>query len=373
MKIVKIIAWLLLGAVFVWTFYFLYQKSQKPPVKYQIQKPEIENIIYKTVATGSVVPRQEIEIKPQISGIIDEIFVEPGDPVEEDQIIARVKIIPDMVNLNSAESRVKQASIQLQDAQLDYDRQKELFDREVISKSEFQKVVTAYNSSKQELESAENNLELIKEGVIKDFANASNTLIRATIKGMVLDVPIKEGNSVIQANTFNDGTTIAVIADMTDMIFEGKIDETEVGKIMTGMDLMLTIGAIEDKKFDAQLTYVAPKGVEENGAIQFEIKADVALNDSVFVRAGYSANADIVLEKRDSVMTVDESVVKFENDTAFVEIYKGEEDGKQQFEKKVIKTGLSDGIKIEVIEGLDLEDEIKGEKEVKEKKKTENA
>jgi HlyD family secretion protein len=373
MKIVKIAFGVILGLLFIWTFYFLYQKSQKPPVKYQIKKAEIGNIINKTVATGSVVPRREIQIKPQISGIIDEIYVEPGDHVEKEQVIAKVKIIPDMVNLNSAESRVKQAGIKLNDAKLDYDRQKELFDREVISKSEFQKVVTSYNASKQELEAAENNLELIKEGVIKDFASASNTLIRATITGMVLDVPVKEGNSVIQANTFNDGTTIATIADMSDMIFEGKIDETEVGKISSGMDLMLTIGAIEDKKFDAKLTYVAPKGVEENGAIQFEIKADVSLNDSDFVRAGYSANADIVLDKKDSVMTIDESLVKFENDTAFVELFKGEEDGKQMFEKKEIKTGLSDGIKIQVLDGLTLDDEIKGEKELakKDKPKTE--
>ncbi|MFB6342590.1 efflux RND transporter periplasmic adaptor subunit [Saccharicrinis sp. FJH62] len=373
MKIVKIAFGVILGLLFIWTFYFLYQKSQKPPVQYQIKKPEIGNIINKTVATGSVVPRQEIQIKPQISGIIDEIYVEPGDHVEKDQVIARVKIIPDMVNLNSAESRVKQAEIKLNDAKLDYDRQKELYDREVISKSEFQKVVTSYNASKEELAAANNNLQLIKEGVIKDYANASNTLIRATITGMVLDVPVKEGNSVIQANTFNDGTTIATIADMSDMIFEGKIDETEVGKISSGMDLMLTIGAIEEKKFDATLTYVAPKGVEENGAIQFEIKADVKLNDKDFVRAGYSANADIVLDKKDSVMTIDESLVKFENDTAFVELFKGEEDGKQIFEKKEIKTGLSDGIKIQVLNGLTLDDEIKGEKELakKDKPKTE--
>lgn len=368
-KVTRIIFWLILGVIFVWTFYFLYQKSQKPPVQYQIMKPEIGNIINKTVATGSVVPRKEIQIKPQVSGIIDEIYVEPGDLVKKGQVIAKVKIIPDMVNLNSAETRVKQAEIKLNDAKLNYDRQKELFDREVISKSEFQKVVTAFNSSTEELDGAKNNLQLIKEGVLKDFANASNTLIRATITGMVLDVPVKEGNSVIQANTFNDGTTIGVIADMNDMIFEGKIDETEVGKIQPGMDLVLTIGAIQDKKFDATLTYIAPKGVEENGAIQFEVKADVKLNDSVFVRAGYSANADIVLEKLDSVMTIDESLVKFENDTAYVELFVRVEDGKQVFEKKVVETGLSDGIKIEIKNGLKFENEIKGEKEVKKKDK----
>lgn len=371
-KVMRILFWVILGVIFVWTFYFLYQKSQKPPVKYQIVKPEIGSIINKTVATGSVVPRQEIQIKPQISGIIDEIYVEPGDHVVKDNVIAKVKIIPDMVNLNAAESRVKQAEIKLRDSKLDFDRQKELFDREVISQSEFQKMNTAYNSAKEELGAAQNNLQLIKEGVIKEFATASNTLIRATITGMVLDVPVKEGNSVIQANAFNDGTTIAVIADMSDMIFEGKIDETEVGKIKAGMPLVLTIGAIDDQKFDAFLTYIAPKGVEENGAIQFEIKADVKLKDSLFVRAGYSANADIVLEKRDSVLVVDESVVKFEKDTAFVEIFTGMNDGEQLFEKKVVKTGLSDGLKIQILEGLDKTVEVKGEKEVAKKDKPKN-
>ena len=369
-KLGRIIFWVILGGVFIFTFYFLYQKSQKPPVKYQIIKPEVGTIINKTVATGSVVPRKEIQIKPQVSGIIDEVYIEPGDYVQKDQVIAKVKIIPDMVNLNAAESRVKQAEIKLEDQKLDYERQKELFEREVISKSEFQKVVTSYNSAKEELAAANNNLQLIKEGVIKEFANASNTLIRATITGMVLDVPVEVGNSVIQANTFNDGTTIAAIADMTDMIFEGKIDETEVGKIKVGMDLLLTIGAIEDQKFDAKLTYVAPKGVEENGAIQFEIKADVALKDSFFVRAGYSANADIVLDKKENVLTVDESVVKFEDDTAYVNIFKGMEDGKQQFEKQVVETGLSDGIKIEILSGVSDTTSLKGEKEVPAKAKT---
>lgn len=367
----KIVLWVLLGAFFIGTFVFLYQKSQKPPVKYKILKPEIGNVITKTVATGSVVPRKEIQVKPQISGIIDKVYVEPGEHIKKGTVLAKVRIIPDMVNLNAAESRVKQAEIQRDDAQIDFDRQKELFEKEVISKTEFQKAATAFSAAKQELEGARNNLQLIKEGVSKDYASASNTLIRATIDGMVLDVPVKEGNSVIQANTFNDGTTIAVVADMTDMIFEGKIDETEVGKIQPGMKLLLTIGAIEEEKFDAVLTYIAPKGVEENGAIQFEVKADVKLKENQFVRAGYSANADIVLEQRDSVMTVDESLIKFDKDTAFVEIFKGVVDGKQEFEKHVVKTGLSDGLKIEIKEGLSLETELKGEKESAVSKKKE--
>ncbi len=367
----KIVLWVVLGAIVVWTFYFLYQKSQKPPVEYQIASASYGPVVSKTVATGSVVPRREIEIKPQVSGIIDELFVESGDQVEVGQVVARIKIIPDMVQLNTSETRVNQSKIRLEDARLDYERQKELFEKEVISKSEFQKALTTYDSAREELEAAQNNLQLVKEGVTKKFASATNTLIRATIDGMVLDVPVRKGNSVIQANTFNAGTTIAVVADMKDMIFEGTIDETEVGKIKPGMNLHLTIGAIEDLKFDAILKYIAPKGKEENGAIQFEIKADVLLKDDVFVRAGYSANADIVLQKLDSVMVIDESLVQFEGDTAYVEVLIENDEEGQQFERRNIKTGLSDGIKIEVKSGVSLEDKLKGERkvDVKDKKK----
>lgn len=371
-KYIRIFLMVVIGAVFVWTFYFLYQKSKKPPVEYVIKTPTTDQIVSKTVATGSVVPRKEIEIKPQVSGIIDELYIEPGDMVETNQVIAKVRIIPDMVNLNQAESRVNQAKINVEDAKQNFDRQNGLFEKEVITKSEFQRTVTAYNSAKAELDAAQNNLQLIKEGVTSKSKTSTNTLIRSTINGMVLAVPIKQGNSVIQSNTFNDGTTIATIADMSDMIFEGKIDETEVGKIKIGMPLVLTIGAIEEEKFDALLEYISPKGVEENGAIQFEIKADVNLLDGKFIRAGYSANADIVLEKKDNIMVIDESVVKFEGDTSFVELYTGLGDkGEQLFERKNIKTGLSDGIKIEVLEGLSLTDEMKGEKIDPKKKKEE--
>lgn len=368
-KFFKILLFIAIGGVVLGSFYFLYTKSQKPPVEYAIKSASIDEIISKTVATGSVVPRKEIEIKPQISGIVAELYVEPGDKVTQDQIIAKVRIIPDMVNLNQAESRVNRAKINLQDAKLDYDRQKGLYEKEVLTKSEFQKTKTAYQSASEELESAKNNLQLIKEGVTSKSKNTTNTLIRSTITGMVLSVPIKEGNSVIMSNNFNDGTTIATVADMGDMIFEGKIDETEVGKIQIGMPLVLTIGAIETDKFDAKLEYISPKGVEENGAIQFEIKANVNLQEGKFIRSGYSANADIVLEKKQDIMVIDESVVQFDGDTAYVEIFIIEENGEQLFERKNIKTGLSDGIKIEVTDGLTLEDEVKGEKIDPKKKK----
>ncbi|MCD4735360.1 MAG: HlyD family efflux transporter periplasmic adaptor subunit, partial [Bacteroidales bacterium] len=260
-----------------------------------------------------------------------------------------------MVNLNNAESRVNRAKISLQNAKRNYDRQKELLDQKVIAKTEFESYELEYKNAQEEVESAKNNLQLIKEGQTNAKGAVTNTLVRSTIDGMILDIPVEIGNSVIESNNFNDGTTIAIIADMSEMVFEGKVDESEVGKIREVMDLILTVGAIDNVTFNAMLEHISPKGVEENGAIQFEIKADVNLIDTVFLRAGYSANADIVLDKRDSVLAISESLLQFENDSTFVEI----ETEPQVFEKRFIETGLSDGINIEVLAGLSEVDKIK--------------
>jgi len=365
-KFFKITGLVLLAIMFIGTLVFLYKKSQPKPEIFEVKNPEITNIIKKTVATGSVEPRKEIEIKPQVSGIIDELYVEAGTMVRKGDVLARVVIIPDMVNLNMAESRVNRSKLSFEDAKINFDRQTSLFEKDVISKEEYQKAQLAYNSAREEVESAENNLDLIRKGVTKSSAKTTNTLIRSTIEGMVLDVPVKVGFSVIQANNFNAGTTIAIIADMNDMIFIGKVDETEVGKIKEGMNIELTIGAIDNEKFNAILKYIAPKGKIENGAIQFEIKADLMLKKDQFIRSGYSANANIVLDRRDSVLTIPEGMLKFEKDSAFVEIEKGE----QKFEKRFVKTGISDGINIEITEGLTKADKVKGEK-VDPKKKAE--
>lgn len=358
-KVLKIFVIILLAGAFGGTLFFLYNKSKKKPDLFETKNPFVSSVIKKTVATGSVVPRFEINIKPQVSGIIDELFVEAGDRVVKDQVVARVKIIPDMVNLNSAETRLNRAKISYDDAKIDYERQQNLFDKEVVSYEEFKRAKVAYDSAREELTAAENNLELIKNGVTKKAQNTTNTLVRSTITGMVLDVPVKAGNSVIQSNTFNDGTTIATVANMNDMIFEGKVDETEVGKIGVGMPIELEIGAIEKEKFQAVLEYISPKGVEENGAIQFGVKASVRLVDNQFIRAGYSANASIVLDKKDSVLVIPEGLLKFANDSSFVEI---QTEVEQQFKKKYVQTGLSDGINIEITTGLSKTDKVKGEK-----------
>ncbi len=367
-KVLKISILIIVLAAFGWTIVYLYGKSKKEPVVFETKQPFIGNVVKKTVATGSVVPRKEIEIKPQVSGIIDKLYVEPGDKVNTGDLIAKVKVIPNMISLNEAESRLKRAKIDFENATLDYKRQKQIYEEGVIPKADFQQYEMTYEKSREALEAAENNLQLIKEGVTKSTGQTSNTLVRSTITGMVLDVPVEVGNSVIESNTFNDGTTIASIADMGEMIFEGKLDETEVGKVEPGMHLILSIGAIEKENFDAILEYISPKGVEDNGAIQFEIKADVNLRENVFIRAGYSANADIVLEKRDSVMVIEESLMKFEGDSTYVEV----ETDPQVFEKRYIKTGLSDGINIEILDGITMEDKLKGreKEEVTEEEET---
>lgn len=357
-KVFRIFFIVLFLGLFVFTIGYLYKKSVKKPVVYELKSPFISNLQKKTVATGSVVPRKEITIKPQVSGIIEEIYVQPGNKIKKGDLIARVKIIPNMVELNDAESRLSRAKIAYDDAKMAYDRQKKIYDQGVIPEADFQQTRLSFQNANQEMESAESHLQLIKEGVNKRSGEITNTLIRSTIEGMVLDVPVEVGNSVIETNNFNEGTTIASVADMGEMIFKGKVDETEVGKLKVNMPLTLSIGAIENEKFDANLEYVSPKGKEENGAIQFEIKAAVKLKDKVFIRAGYSANADIVLDRRDSVMVIEESLLKFNKDTAYVEVETKTQP--QTFEKRNVKTGLSDGINIEILSGLDKKDKLKG-------------
>ncbi len=344
---------ILFGMIFI--FYYLYSKNKKSPVIYQTQTPFISSIVKKTVATGTIMPRKEIEIKSQISGIVEKIFVEPGMNIKKGDLIARVKVIPNMISLNEAETRLNKAKINLDDAQEIYERQRKLYEEGLIPQADFQKYKVAYNNAIAELEAAENNLQLIREGVNKKMTTATNTLIRSTIDGMVLNVPVEEGNSVIEANNFNAGTTIAYVADMGEMIFKGKVDETEVGKLHEGMPIILTIGAIENEKFNAILEYISPKGIAENGAIQFEIKAKIQLKKGFFIRSGYSANADIVLDERKNVMVIPEKLLQFTGDSVFVEV----EIQPQHFIKRSIKTGISDGINIQILDGLTLKDKIK--------------
>lgn len=351
-KVLKIALVVLFALIVVGTIAFLLFKSMPKKVDYELATVEKGSIETSTVATGNVSPRDEILIKPQISGIITELKKEAGDYVKVGEVIAVVKVIPEMAQLNSAESRVNIAEINLKQVKAEYDRQQQLFAKGVIAKEEMDKSDAEYKRAIEELENSKDNLDIIKTGMSKKTAQYSNTQIRSTITGMILDVPVKVGNSVIQSNTFNDGTTIASVADMNDMIFIGKVDETEVGRIHLDMPIKLSIGAIEKQKFDAKLEYIAPKGVEENGAILFEIKAAAHIPDTVLIRAGYSANAEIVLSKKENILTIPESCVTFRNDSSFVSILQDTISKEQNFVEKYIKLGLSDGIKVEVKQGL---------------------
>lgn len=354
-KIFRYLLILLLIGGFVWTIYFFYTKSKDVPVVYEHITPFDTTIVKKTVATGSIIPRREVNIKSQVSGIIEKLFIVAGQQVKQGDVIARIKIIPNMINLANAENRTRQAQIAFENAKIEYERGEQLFKGNTIAKAEFQPYELKLKSTKEELDAAENNEQLIKEGVTKSAGTATNTLIRSTINGMILDVPNKEGSSVIESNTFNEGTTIASVANMGEMIFEGKVDESEVGKIEQGMNLVLTIGAIDKESFSAKLEYIAPKGVTENGAIQFLIRAALDKTNGTFLRAGYSANADIILAKKEKTFAIPESVLQFEKEKTFVEV----ETSKNVYNKQYIKTGLSDGINIEIVEGLKKGDQIK--------------
>jgi HlyD family secretion protein len=358
-KILRIVLLGFVGVAVLGTFYFLWKKAQPVVTVYEIVEPARDTVETKTVATGSVEPRYEVLIKPQISGIISELMKEAGQMVKEGEILARIKIIPEMVQLNSAESRVNVAQISLKQVEETFRRDEALFGQGVISKEDFNVSNANYLKAKEEYANAQNALEIIRDGITRNSKVASTTQIRSTITGMILDVPVKVGNSVIQSNNFNDGTTIASVADMNDMIFRGNVDETEIGRIHEGMPIKLTVGAMESRVFDATLEYVSPKGVDKNGVIQFEIKAAVSIPEDAFIRAGYSANAEIVLKRVEDVLTVPESTVEFHGDSAFVQIVK-QEKPEQIFERHPVVTGLSDGVKIEIKEGLAEGDKIRG-------------
>ncbi|MBZ9778637.1 efflux RND transporter periplasmic adaptor subunit [Psychroflexus sp. CAK8W] len=356
-KAITIIILLVIVVLFGGSLFYLYQKNQESPEVFKTEEPTTETIVKKTMATGTLIPREEVDVKPNISGVVDKLFVKAGETVEIGDMIAQLKVVPNITNLNSAKNQVRQSRINLTNEKKIFERQKELFEKGVISENEFDLAKNAYDNALQTVKAAEENLEIIETGTTQDAGNAATTEIKARISGMILDVPIEVGNQVIEANNFNEGTTIATIAKTDDMIFKGKVDESEVGKIKEGLPLEITVGAIEDKTFDARLDYISPKGTEENGAVQFDIEGSLVRNDSIFIRAGLSANASIILERSKDVLAISESLVQFEKETQdpFVEI----EVGEQKFEKRMVELGLSDGINVEVKSGVSKGDKIK--------------
>lgn len=359
----KLIVAALVAVAFIGTFVFLYQKSRPKPVVYTELKATVGDIRKTTIVTGKIEPRDEVSVKPQISGIISQIMKEPGDRVEAGEVIAKVKVIPDMSQLSSAQSRVRLAEINLKQATTDFGREKALYERRLVSDDEYDKVRQAMEQAREEKAAAEDALQVVRDGISRSNANASSTLIRSTISGIILDIPVKVGNSVILSNTFNDGTTIATVADMGDLIFRGNVDETEVGRLAVGKHMKITVGALENLSFDAVLEYISPKAVENNGANQFEIKAAVRLDGKGRMRSGYSANAEIVLDEARHVLTVPESAIEFKGDSTLVYVARGE--GKErQYVSRSVTTGLSDGVKIEVKSGLKAGDIVRGPQQV---------
>jgi HlyD family secretion protein len=355
-KSVTIFTLIFIIITFAGAMFYLYSKNAEDPVVYETEKPSTRTIVKKTVATGSILPLEEVLIKPNISGVIQEIYVKGGDIIKEGDLIAKIKVIPNLSSLNNARNEIQTNKIALDDQKRNYERQKSLFDKGVISKQDLERAEVTYKQAEQSYIAANRNYDIVRTGSTKGFGNAANTLIRSTVSGMVLEVPVEVGNQVIESNNFNEGTTIASLADVKKLIFEGKIDESDVGKIKEGLPLEITVGAIENNTFEAILDYIAPKGKLENGAIQFEIKGTLKKQDTTFIRVGLSANASIILARADSVLSIKEALVQFdkENKSPFVEIKNGDD-----FTRKDVKLGVSDGIYVEIKEGITNEDAVK--------------
>ena len=358
-KYSKLIIAAIIALIFIGTFVFLWQKSQPKEVVYNEFTPKQDSIQKTTIITGKIEPRNEVNIKPQISGIISDLYKEPGDYVNAGDVIAKVKVVPEMGQLSRAEMRVRLSEINLKQSEIDFKRIENLHEQKLVSDDEFDKSRIALQQAKHEKLAAEDALQVVRDGFSKANAKASSTLIRSTISGIILNIPVKVGYSVIQVNTMNEGTTIATVANMNNLIFRGNIDETEVGQLVNGMNMKITIGALQDLKFDAALEYISPKAVESNGANQFEIKAAVMLTEGGKIRSGYSANAEIVLAKADNVLTVPESAIEFSGDSTFVYIIKGEGKGKT-YDRTYVETGLSDGVNIEIKKGISAKDKVRG-------------
>ena len=362
-KFGKILLVTLVALVFIGTFAYLFQRSRPKEAQYQEFTPTKGDISKSTVVTGKIQPRDEVNVKPQISGIVAELYKEAGQTVQQNEVIAKLKVIPDMNQLSSAQSRVRLSEVNLKQAQTNYDREKKLYDQQLVSAESYEQVRQALQQAKEEHAIAKETLEIVRDGVSSSNKSGSTTLIRSTISGLILDVPVKVGNSVTQSNTFNDGTTIATVANMDDLIFDGNIDETEVGRVSVGLPVKISVGALQDVSLDATLEYIAPKATESNGTNLFEIKASVKVPKGVTVRSGYSANAEIVLQKAEDVVCIQESAIQWEGDSTYV--YVG---GPEGYTRRDVQTGLSDGVSIEIKGGLAAGEKVRGSEIISKKK-----
>lgn len=361
-KFGKYLVFILIALVVAGTFAYLFKRSRPQEIRYEELTAEVADIVKSTVVTGKVQPRDEVNVKPQISGIIAELYKEAGQPVKEGEIIAKLKVIPDMSSLSSAQSRVRLSEVNLKQAKTNFEREKALYDKQLVSADEYDKVAQALRQAEEELKAAKETLEIVRDGVSSSNKSGSSTLIRSSVSGLILDIPVKVGNTVINSNSFNDGTTIATVADMDDLIFDGNIDETEVGRLSVGMPVKITVGALQDVVIDANLEYIAPKATESGGTNLFEIKASLQVPEGITVRSGYSANAEIVLQTAAQVLSIAESALQFDGDQTYVYVL-----GDNGYERRDVKTGLSDGVNIEIKEGLSLGEKVRGNQIIGEK------
>ena len=361
-KFGKYLVFILIALVVAGTFAYLFKRSRPQEIRYEELTAEVADIVKSTVVTGKVQPRDEVNVKPQISGIIAELYKEAGQPVKEGEIIAKLKVIPDMSSLSSAQSRVRLSEVNLKQARTNFDREKALYDKQLVSADEYDKVAQALRQAEEELKAAKETLEIVRDGVSSSNKSGSSTLIRSSVSGLILDIPVKVGNTVINSNSFNDGTTIATVADMDDLIFDGNIDETEVGRLSVGMPVKITVGALQDVVIDANLEYIAPKATESGGTNLFEIKASLRVPKDITVRSGYSANAEIVLQRAAQVLSIAESALQFDGDQTYVYVL-----GSNGYERRDVKTGLSDGVNIEIKEGLSPGEKVRGNQIIGEK------
>ena len=352
----RILMIVLVAAVFIGTFVYLFQRSRPKEIQYQELTPEMGTIAKSTVVTGKIQPRDEVNVKAQISGIVAELYKQAGDQVKENEVIAKLKVIPEMSQLSSAQSRVRLSEVNLKQAQTNYDREKKLFDQQLVSAEAFEQVAQALKQAEEEYAASQESLEIVRDGVSSSNKSGSSTLVRSSVSGLILDIPVKVGNTVINSNTFNDGTTIATVADMDDLIFDGNIDETEVGRLHLGLPVIISVGALQDLHFDAALEYISPKATESGGTNLFEIKATVKIPSDVTIRSGYSANAEIELQRAENVLMIPESALQFDGEDTFVYVLK--EDG--TYENRPVETGLSDGVNIEIKSGLSLGEKVRG-------------
>ena len=345
---------LILGFLFAIAYFV--RTNSTSSIEYDTSSPFISSIQKTSVVTGTVIPEDEVDIKPQLNGIIDNILVEEGDIVEVGQLIAIIKVVPDERSVYGARAQVNSARLTLQNAERQIKRAKELFEKQIISQQDYEDAELNYNTAKENLIAAQNDLEILRKGSVAGSSTA-NTNIRATVSGTILEIPVKLGDQVIAANNFNEGTSVAIIADLNEMIFEGQVDEAEVGKLELGQSLKVNMAAIPGREFDAILKFVAPKGTEQGGAVQFKIEADLTLDEDTFVRAGYSANGSLVVENKQEIMVIAEALLQFDRRTQlpYVEV----ETSDQNFERRDVTTGLSDGIKVEILSGVSMDDKIK--------------